>query len=168
MKWTPTAQNFQQLINAICNKEIIQKPKYVIDCWSSILFGLMQEDEYEELHHKCLPTVKNVLPLLNTNPIQVLDSAMVRVFGFMKKFEREANEKVLSSFLSFTTGVDIITTPCIIVDFSSETGLKGTPVGHTCTCTCSLELRKSYLNFTEFRSEMTGVLASGVWAMDML
>ncbi len=78
-KWSPTAQNIKQLVNDIALREFLQKPKFIFNNWSKVLFGLTNTEDYGELYTKLSPSAKNVLAILSTSSIQELDSDMIRV-----------------------------------------------------------------------------------------
>lgn len=83
----------------------------------------------------------------------------------MKKFIREADQRICTKFLRFITGADIITSS-INVNFNSiQDGFSRSPVAHTCTNTLDLPL--TYDSFIDLRCELTSLLSSNVWVMDL-
>lgn len=161
-KRKPNKNNAQHIIYDIAHKEIIQKPKYIIDCWAPILSGLLDFKTINNIYDKCDAKPKNVL-----NVLQVPDSLTsdeIKIYSYLKKYIREADKSTLEKFLRFCTGADLITDKKISIQFKNSTGIQRTPVAHTCSSV--LELDVSYDNFPDFRSEINSVLSSNIWVMD--
>lgn len=59
------SSNFSTLLQEIAHKEIIQKPMFVLDCWSTILFGKMTEAELNDIYKNCQVCPKAVIRLLS-------------------------------------------------------------------------------------------------------
>lgn len=159
---TPNKENFKDIIYDIAHKEIIQKPKYIIDCWEPFLANVMDITTLNSLYEKCEPKPKNIMNILEV--ADNLNSEESTVFNFLKKFIRESEKSVLEKFLRFCTGADLITDRKISLQFKNCTGMQRTPVAHTCSGILELDL--TYENFPEFRSELNSVLNSNIWVMD--
>lgn len=65
--------------------------------------------------------------------------------------------------MTFCIGSDLLLKDRIEVSFVNVQGLARCPVAHTCSCL--LEIPKTYKDFQGFRSEFLGVLNSNVWVM---
>ena len=72
----------------------------------------------------------------------------------------------LSTFLQFTTGMDILVGKKIQVTFIKYKGLRTRPIAHTCGPL--LEIPSTYVNFVEFREEFTKILNRNTWEMDIV
>ena len=73
----------------------------------------------------------------------------------------------LRAFLRYVTGSCICTATGISVTFNGLEGLAHRPVVHTCSCT--LELPTTYLNYADFSSEFETILKEEQsWSMDAI
>jgi len=109
----------QNIKDIISHKEVIQNPKYIIYIWSEELKNKINLSKYslkEEYENK-IPTSTNILK--NVCCSEKDDNEIKRkVFGFLKKFIREADLKLCTKLLRFVTGTDIITST-ININFNS-------------------------------------------------
>lgn len=80
----PTKDKFEEILSYIAHKEIIQKPKFIIDCWEPVLKGLMGTECVVEIYNKRIANSKNVLNILTTD-MSPLSAAAEKVFSFFKK-----------------------------------------------------------------------------------
>lgn len=161
-KRIPRSDNISTIIFDVAHKEIIQKPKYIIDCWSNILSEIMNVETLKNIYSKCEPKCKNIISILIFP--NILSQEENKVVGFLKKYVRECDKFTLEKFLRFCTGADLITDQKISVEFKNNCGFQRTPVAHTCSGV--LELDISYENYPDFRSEVNSVLSSNIWVMD--
>lgn len=145
---------------------MIQKPKFIIDTFGTILKNKISFAAIEEVYNHKKVTNNNVLKLLKTTDGVALPSQQQNVVNFLKRFIREAELPTLENFLRYCTGANIITTDKITVIFNSTTGIQRAPVAHTCTNT--IELPTSYDEYLDFKSEFKSVLSSGIWVMDII
>ncbi|CAI6372513.1 unnamed protein product [Macrosiphum euphorbiae] len=111
-----------------------------------------------------IPTSTNLLKNLQC-PDKDESEIKRKVFGFLKKFIREADQMLCTKFLRFVTGSDIITDQININFTSAKDNYSRSPVAHTCTNT--LDLPMSYDKFIDLRSEINSILASNIWVMDI-
>lgn len=158
----PNKLNLKDIIYDIAHKEIVQKPKYIIDCWEPFLTGLIDCQTLNNLYEKCDAKPKNILNILEV--ADNLRQEETTILNFLKKFIRESDKSILEKFLRFCTGADLITDRKISLQFKNCTGMQRTPVAHTCSGILEIDL--TYDNFPEFRSEMNSVLNSNIWVMD--
>lgn len=158
-KWSPSKENIKQLVLDIAHKEIIQKPMFVIDSWKSILKDLLTADELKTIYDNKKASSRNIFRILKFSEENSVSS-------YLKKFIRESSDDILEKLLRFATGSDMITDTDMKIDFNSSTGLRRTPIGHTCSS--PLELSRKYENYIDFRCEMSEVLKSNIWIMDII
>ena len=79
-----TEENLVHILHEIAHKELIQEPKFIIDCWSYILHDLAREmspDELRKLHNPIL-TPKKVCNIL-CFPEQMTDSQRETIFNVL-------------------------------------------------------------------------------------
>lgn len=161
-------KNIKDVVSEIAHKEIIQRPKYIIDIWSEELrnkvIPIISKISLQEMYINNVPTSTNLLKNLQC-PDKDDSEIKRKVFGFLKKFIREADQMLCTKFLRFVTGSDIITDYININFTSAKDNYSRSPVAHTCTNT--LDLPMSYDRFIDLRSEINSILASNVWVMDI-
>ncbi|ELU18471.1 hypothetical protein CAPTEDRAFT_205533 [Capitella teleta] len=150
----------------IAHKELIQEPAYVADCWGPILrehlgkFG----ESLEAILKSLEPSSKNVLEILQFEEFKNPSEAATAFF--LKKFTRNSTDE-RRKFLSFCTGADVLLVPAIDVKlFEPTNDFSRMPVAHTCGCL--LEVPSSYGSVAEFSEEMSGILNSNIWVMDVI
>ncbi|KAK6181993.1 hypothetical protein SNE40_009766 [Patella caerulea] len=164
-----THENFRSVVLELAHKELIQQPKYVLDCFSPILKSIayvMTPDDLSKFYKHSEATPKGIIKIL-TFPDN-MDSQEREVRQYLKTYIKESDKKTLRSFLRFCTAIDIIPPEpnTIKVQFSEMAGFTRCPVGHTCGRV--LELPKMYENFPSFRAEFNSLLTSDVWVMDII
>ncbi|KAJ8963011.1 hypothetical protein NQ317_006820 [Molorchus minor] len=59
-KWGPAAENINKIINDIAHKDLIQKPKFIIDSWQTDLNNIMTEEQLHNIY------IKNIFQQLRT------------------------------------------------------------------------------------------------------
>lgn len=156
---TPTKENILQIVSELAHQEIIQKPRYVTNCWALILKPLIAFSDFqslvtlENLYDIKRPTAKKIVKLIKSEP--VTDQERQRLDHF-KKYIRSLQGSSLSVFLQFITGSDIISCDSIEVTFSALEGTSRRPVAHTCGPL--LEIPSSYQSYNELSEEFSELL----------
>ena len=87
-------------------------------------------------------------------------------FESSKTICQELDIATLKKFMRFCTGSDLLLQDHIDVSFVNVTGIARRPVAHTCSCL--LEIPKTYESFPGFRTEFLAVLNANVWIMDII
>ncbi|CAG9760299.1 unnamed protein product [Ceutorhynchus assimilis] len=99
-----TEANFKVILDEIANKEIIQKPAFVANCFYEELRNFMSLEELATEYKTRQPTARNTLKLIKfenaSNPNRE------KVSELLQKFIRESDERLRKSFLRFCTGAD--------------------------------------------------------------
>ena len=153
---TPTKENILQIVSELAHQEIIQKPRYVTNCWAPILKPLIAFPDFqslvtlENLYDIKRPTAKKIVKLIKSEP--VTDQERQCLDHFKKHDIRSLQGSSLSVFLQFITGSDIISCDSIEVTFSALEGTSRRPVAHTCGPL--LEIPSSYQSYNEEFSEL--------------
>ena len=169
-KRIPKFDNVVALIAEIAHKELIQEPRFIVDCWSSVFAQnkstTMTLQELQLLYTEMKPNAKKVVKML-----QFSDSLTVsenEVKNHLCRFVRELEYDMIEKFLRFCTGADMILSKndIITVQFIQMAGLGRRPIAHTCGRV--LELSTQFENFLAFRSEFRNVLSGGFWDMDIV
>ena len=92
-----------------------------------------------------------------------IDANQSRVFGYLKTFIGNLDNKDLRNCLRFITGSSVMIDQKITVSFNNTSGLCGSLISHLIyTCSCILELSSTYLAYPEFAEEFFNVLSSKV------
>ncbi|KAJ8950052.1 hypothetical protein NQ314_008058 [Rhamnusium bicolor] len=164
-KWQPKEENIEKLIKDLAHKEIVQKPMFIINHWHSILENIISSKQLEEIYDRQKNLPKNIMNILDSDEIK--QEAQKITAGYLKGFVREGDEKLLSNFLRYVTGANIIIGKRITVSFVETTDLfSRTPVAHTCNC--SIALPYNYESYLDFRNEFQSILNSNIWVMDII
>ena len=157
--------NFKRVMSELAHKEIIQDPAYISDVWGPVMKGLQSSFQLDELFDRIVPSNRKVLNILQFE--DGLNQTQANVASFLKKFVRGCNNERLKKFLRFCTGADLLLCDCIQIRFIGSTSeFRREPLGHTCGCV--LELPDSYTSALELREELTNVLDSNIWVMDII
>lgn len=91
-----------------------------------------------------------------------------RVLSYLRQYVGDMRPEELRVFLRFVTGSCVCTASGIGVTFNSLEGLARRPVVHTCSRT--IELPTTYVNYEEFSSEFDKIMKSDdiAWCMDAI
>lgn len=153
----PTEQNVKEIILELAHQEIVQKPRYVANCWSPLFMILRKliktNDGLSKLYEERKPTPKKVIKVLEANPVSDAERCC---FDHLKRYLKSL-EGHISSFLRFVTGSDILICSTIKVTFSSLDGLSRRPVAHTCGPV--LDLPSTYQSYNELVEEFSSILS---------
>lgn len=165
----PSKQNIKQIIFELAHQELIQKPKYIAQCWSAILEGLRQLQQFTSpetitgLYAMKIPTAKKVIKTITCQPT---DAAERQCLEFLQKFIRSLDFAALGTFLKYVTGSDIMPEN-MEVSFTSMDGFARRPIAHTCGPL--LELPRTYISYSELAEEFTSLLRDkGAWGFNIV
>ncbi|XP_044179577.1 uncharacterized protein LOC122961059 [Acropora millepora] len=156
---SPTQENILQIVSELAHQEIIQKPRYVMNCWAPILKPMISLPDFqsvvtlENLYDIKRPTAKKILKLIKSEPATDQER---QCLDHLKKYIRSLQGKSLSLFLQFITGSDIISCDTIEVAFSALDGASRRPVAHTCGPL--LEIPSSYQSYNELSEEFSELM----------
>lgn len=158
---TPTKENIVQIVSELAHQEIVQKPRYVMNCWAPIMKPLIALPDFqsfvaiENLYDIKKPTAKKILKLIKSEPATDQER---QCLDHLKQYIRSLQGKSLSLLLQFITGSDIISCESIEVTFSVFEGMSRRPVAHTCGPL--LEIPSSYQSYNELTEEFSELLAN--------
>jgi hypothetical protein len=128
----------------------------VCDFFQPVMKNLKHADELEKVYKKLVPTGRGVICILsfpgNMSPDELSTT------NHLKRFVKELTSDNLKRFLRFCTGSDLVAVDKITVNFVNVSGLARRPMVHTCSCL--LELSKTFDSFPQFRSEFNSVVDS--------
>ena len=155
----PTDQTIRTIIVELAHQELIQKPRYVAECWAPIVATLKTHECFDnvkkmrELNSDMKPTTKKVIRALKATPT---NDSEKQSLDFLKKFVRSLDGPSLKIFLKFVTGSDALVTEHISVCFIATDGLARRPIAHTCGPT--LEIPSTYQVYNEMVEEFNNIL----------
>ena len=130
-----TKNNMPRIIEELAHQELVQRPKYVANAWSPIVKVLKRHKEFESvdslvnLFEAKRPTQKKVSKLLTSKPTT---DAQRECFSHLKRFVKSLDDNLLSAFLQFVSGSNIIAVDSIEVAFSKDSGAARKVVARTC------------------------------------
>ncbi len=157
----PSKENIRHIMSEIAHQEIIQKPRYVINCWSPVLKSLkilpnfQSVKDVENPYEAKRPTTKKVLKLIQSEPTSDKER---QCLDHLKKYIRSLQGNFLPLFLQFVTGSDVICFPRIEVAFNTLEGKTRRPVVHTCGPL--LEIPSTYQAYNELSEEFSELLSN--------
>lgn len=154
----PNKDNIAVIISELAHQEIIQRPRYIAQCWAETLTELKEHDPFKtpksitEYLSSKTPTARKVLRVVESNPSS---DAERQFLDFLKKFIRSLDAAALETFLKYTTGSDIMPSS-LVVSFTSMTRIARRTIAHTCGQ--HLELPHTYQSFNELSEDFTAIL----------
>ena len=161
----PTPENLQQILKQVSTSELIHKPYFLLakikqgmgDFWKDVT-----EEEMHELYTRTFPTCTNVIACLE---FSIDDKQEEKVSGWLIRFLKGADSKLLCRFLRFCTGANIVLPGNKIqVRFESMSELALRPKAKTCFRT--LALPKGYNSFAHFSSNLELYLSNmSLWEL---
>lgn len=121
---TPNEKTFESIIWELAHQEIIQKPRYIANCWAPIVSMLkaylpfQSPDKIVNLFSEKKPNGKKVLKMLDAHPSSDAERAC---FDHLKRYIRSI-EGNIGCFLHFVTGSNIIICEKIAIMFNQLNG----------------------------------------------
>lgn len=166
----PNEENIQSIFCQLAHQELIQRPRYVSDCWSPILQSLKAYDHFQSaenlyaFYEEKKPTPKKVVKILHASPI---NDAERNIFEHLKRFVKSLEGNVLA-FLQFTTGASVLLQGTQIeVSFTQLDGLSRRPIAHTCGPL--LEIPSTYQCYNELVEEFSAILQEkSAWSFNII
>ena len=166
----PSKETIHEIINELAHQELIQKPRYIVNCCAPILCQLKVLPEFHtveslrEFLKSKIPTTKKILRLFQAEPS---NDAERQSLDHLKRFVKSLEGKELARFLNFTTGSDMITCDSISVTFSSLDGFGRRPIARTCVP--SIELPTSYESYISLAEEFLNIMKQEqAWSFDVV
>jgi hypothetical protein len=166
----PNEENIEDILCQLAHQELIQRPRYVSNCWAPILRSLkgclpfQDSSSILQFYEEMKPTTKKVLKILDASPET---ESQRTAFDHLKRYIKSLGGNV-SAFLQFTTGSDIIINgQKLKVTFTELTGLQRRPIAHTCAPL--LELPSTYQYYNELVEEFSSLLREkSAWSFDIV
>ena len=152
-------ENIQEIIHELAHRELVQKPRYIVNCWSPILCSLQDHQEFQsfedlkEFYKSKAPSAKKIIRLFQAEPS---NDAERECLAHLKRFVKSLEGHALGKFLHFCTGSDVITCDSITVTFSTPSGLERRPIAHTCAPL--IELPSTYESYLALAEEFQNIM----------
>ena len=168
----PTPENVETIINELAHQELIQKPRYITNCWSPILRSLQNgsDDTFQtvdgvaQLYEDKRPTAKKVNKLFYADTSNDVERQSL---DHLKRYVKSLEGRALERFLHFLTGSNVLSCQSIEVTFTSLSGFDRRPIVHTCGPL--LQLPTTYECFTELAAEFTNMMREEqAWSFDIV
>lgn len=155
----PTKESLTCLLKELGHQELIQKPRYMANCFQSVFLARRVAEEHPfksielltKLYTDRKPTNRKVINCLKTSGLTDAQSAC---FNHLTRFIKSMSKDRLLIFLRFVTGSDIMPENPILVDFNQEK--TGMPFVRTCVPMISLSA--SYDCYNMLAEELTNVI----------
>ena len=154
-----TAENIHSIITELAHQEMVQKPRYVVDCWAPTLHLLRSDPRFqtleglEQLYESKQPTARKIIRLFRADPV---NDAQRQSFEHLKRFVKSLEGNSLSTFMRFLTGSDVLTENSIQISFTNLDGFERRPVARTCGPL--LELPSTYESYPALAEEFTSIM----------
>ena len=166
----PSEETIQNVFCQLAHQELIQKPRYVANCWSPILRSLKTHECFENeskllsFYEQLKPTPKKVIKILNASPT---NDAERNTFDHLKRYVKSLGGNV-SAFLQFTTGASVLLPGRQIeLSFTQLDGLARRPIAHTCGLL--LEIPSTYQCYNELVEEFSAILQEkSAWSFELV
>ena len=122
-------ENISDVLVKLAHKELVQKPKYVADCWEGILKSLKMffptvealQNQFSSLQ----PTSAKVCRMVIATPET---PAKAESLAHLKRWVKGLDDCSLRKFLRLNTGADVVIGNDIQVTFTSITGAARRPI----------------------------------------
>ena len=166
----PNEENFKDILSQLAHQELVQRPRYVSNCWATILQPLKNRPAFTDMesiikfYEDMKPTAKKVVNILDASP---QNEAQRNALAHLVRYVKSLGSNVCA-FLQYTTGADIIVEgQKLKVTFTELDNLQRRPVAHTCGPL--LELPCTYQYYNELVEEFSSILREkSSWSFDIV
>jgi len=149
----PTASSLSQIIKQVSRLEMIQKLLFLLEKIRQGMGNLwldITKHEIEDIYRQTTPNAANVTESLDC---VISDKKEEQVAGWLVRYLKAADNKMLSRFLRFCTASDmVLPNKRIAVRFENMSEAAMRP--KAMTCFCSLLLPKGYNSFAHFSANL--------------
>lgn len=155
----PTKDNIQDILYELAHQELIQKPRYIANCWGPILSILKVDPAFQTIErltnlYDCKrPSARKILRMIDA---ETENDSQRRALDHLKRYVRSLEGNTLKKFLHFVTGSDVIVCDKITVEFTSLDGFNRRPIVHTCGP--MIELPTTYDSYTDLAEEFNNIM----------
>ncbi|KAJ8048025.1 hypothetical protein HOLleu_00181 [Holothuria leucospilota] len=137
----PSKGTVLKVVATVAHKELIQKPKYIIDaCSQSFHFirakGITSATDLHSLYDKLTPTAKKFIKLVKASPTA---QSQTDALEYFKQYIRCVEQTTLEKLVRFCTGSTVLCFDKLEIQFTKCDGFSRQPVALTCGPTLQLE-----------------------------
>ena len=162
------SQNVIHVIEELAHKELLQKSQYIADCWKDMVCILLPSfpdfSALSKRYELLIRSTSKSLCCLEANPGSDGERDSLK---FHKRYIKGLDTpQKLSKFVRFISGSELMLFDVIQGNFTNLSGLDRPAIVHTCNTV--LELSSTYQSFPELREELSSILASNYWEMDIV
>ena len=155
---SPTKENITEILRELSHQELIQKPRYVSNCFHEIFRKAKLPPEFQDadsilsFYKKRCPSANKIIKALECEPKTEQERLLLEN---LKRYIKSLNENELKLFLQFITAADIMPSDKMQVLFDPAQN-PCAPRAHTCVP--SLELSTAYSTYNELAKDFNSVL----------
>ena len=156
---SPSKENIMQIVSELAHQEIVQKPRYIMNCWAPIVKSLITFPEFtsvtalENLYEVKRPTAKKKIKLIKSEPATEQER---QCLDHLQKYIRSLSGETLSLFVQYISGSNVIAFDRIEVGFTTLGGTARRPIAHTCGQL--LEIPSTYQSYNELSEKFSELL----------
>ncbi|XP_068726598.1 uncharacterized protein [Montipora capricornis] len=149
----PTASNLPQIVKQVSRSELIQKPFYLLGKIREGMGNFWTDVTKEEIGGIYSQTTPSSTKVTESITYVISDKKEEQVAAWLVRYLKAADTKMLSRFLRFCTGGDLVLpNKKIAVQFENMSEAAMRPKARTCFC--SLVLPKGYNSFAHFSANL--------------
>ena len=155
-KSKPKADNLKALIQELAHQELVQKPRYVSNCFSEVFVSAKKhhpfrsKEELSNFYESRKPNSKKVIQSLVCNP--TTDDERT-VFNHLTRLIKTLGKEELVLFIRFVTGGDLLPLQ-INIEYTDQVPR----VPRATTCVNRLTLSTDYSCYNQLAEEFLSVL----------
>ena len=155
----PTKTTLKEILLEISHQELIQKPRYVSNCFSEILLHLHKPlyrstEDVVTAYKDLVPSATKVIKCIKVP--ETMSEQERDIHSYLVQFIKTLEFKDLSKLLRFVTGSENMPNDGITLKFVTQ--LSRAPFSRVCVS--QLELANSYLQYSDLSEEFTAILGN--------
>ena len=155
----PRAEIMKEIFLEIGHQELIQKPKYVANCFVEEFQKASLPSEFNSItslrsfYNQRIPSAKKII---NSLVCTTKDENEKLVLDHLTRYIKSLGETQLKNFLFFVTGGDLMPSSDILLTFVPNQHPRA-PIARTCTP--MLEISDQYTSFNDLAKEFGSILS---------
>ena len=168
----PNEDNIKNILSQLAHQELIQKPRYVANCWSSVLKSLKALSPFQNttnilaFYEDKKPTPKKVIKMLDASTGN--DGQRITL-EHLTRFIKSLGGNI-GAFLQFTTGASVILNGQKLKGcFTELSGFSRCPVAHACGPMLEVPSTSTYQCYNELVEEFSSILQEkSAWTFNII
>lgn len=160
-----SGEELQILIREIAHRLFVQEPSYIKDTWNEVFSLHPIAVDINHIYETYAPTNKKVINMLQCDDSEL--SSNFEVYNYLKRFIKSLTPELLTTFLQFSTGSDVICYDNIKVVFYQSTITERRIMARTCGPI--IELPSFYESYIVFKEEFHNqLICKSAWEFDIV